>query len=246
MIRKKFAFDVENVYIVYMNKRLNLIGKTFNRLTVVEFAFVDKRHKSYWKCRCECGKEIVVRSDCLKSNHTKSCGCLSKEITSKRLQGNKLAFKHGHSTKTKKSPEYWSWKDMVHRCIYKGYRYYKRYSELGIYEPWLIFTNFLQYLKDNGMYPRPNGLSIHRIDNEQGYFPGNIKWATSKEQANNRRPPKIQSNNTSGFKGVSYNKTARKWVAQIKGTYLGLFPTPELAAQAYKEAAIKTYVSLPM
>jgi len=205
-----------------MPKRRNLINQTFGRLTVLEFAGISKYGYSLWLCRCNCDKEIIIAGRDLKSGNTQSCGCLKT--------------KHGLS----RTPEYYTWHHMKTRCTNSKQKYYPRYNSLGIYEPWLKFEVFLQYLKNNNMYPRPEGKSIDRIKNEQGYFPGNIRWSTPEEQANNRRPHKIRSDNTSGFKGVSYNKAKKKWIAQIsinnKRIFLGYFPTPELAAQAIEEA----------
>lgn len=61
----------------------NLVGKKFNRLTVVERVRYGKK-SLFWRCRCDCGKETVVSSEKLKSSHTQSCGCKSLENTIKR------------------------------------------------------------------------------------------------------------------------------------------------------------------
>lgn len=52
------------------------IGKKYNMLTVLEFDHKNKAYKKYFKCRCDCGKEVVVRADKIESGHTKSCGCI--------------------------------------------------------------------------------------------------------------------------------------------------------------------------
>ncbi|MGV7002497.1 helix-turn-helix domain-containing protein [Priestia megaterium] len=62
-----------------MGKREDLTGQVFNKLTVIEYMGLDATKKqAMWKCRCECGKEIIVRKRNLKVGHTKSCGCISK------------------------------------------------------------------------------------------------------------------------------------------------------------------------
>lgn len=61
-----------------MPAKENLLGKTFNRLTVIESA-PSKNKKTYWKCKCICGNEVIVRADQLKDGNTKSCGCLNTE-----------------------------------------------------------------------------------------------------------------------------------------------------------------------
>ena len=82
--------------------RLNLMGKKFGRLTVVEFVSITiDRQQSLWRCVCDCGNEKIVRGHCLKSGRVKSCICLDKE---KRINRNKLncgtnspVYKHGLS-----------------------------------------------------------------------------------------------------------------------------------------------------
>jgi hypothetical protein len=66
--------------------RENLIGKKFNRLTILSFAGSSGGNGVKWNCLCECGKTTVVRSQCLKENKTKSCGCLQKENRHKRIE----------------------------------------------------------------------------------------------------------------------------------------------------------------
>lgn len=62
----------------------NLTGKRFGKLVVLEFDHSDGR--SYWKCKCDCGNEIVVVSNLLKSGLRKSCGCLKRnDLTGKRF-----------------------------------------------------------------------------------------------------------------------------------------------------------------
>jgi hypothetical protein len=67
-----------------MRKTESLIGKKFNRLTVVE-EIRDKNNKLKLKCRCDCGGETITTSDKLKSGHTKSCGCLKRERSLENL-----------------------------------------------------------------------------------------------------------------------------------------------------------------
>ena len=75
-----------------LRKKLNLVGKVFNRLTVVSRAFVKKKHV-YWECLCSCGNVSLVTTDHLISGHTTSCGCYNKELMSEIMSSN-VGSKH--------------------------------------------------------------------------------------------------------------------------------------------------------
>lgn len=74
-----------------MGKRLDLVGQKFNRLEVIEFAYIDKWHHSCWRCICVCGNEVIVVGKEITSGRTKSCGCLKIELLIKRCKGRKLS-----------------------------------------------------------------------------------------------------------------------------------------------------------
>ena len=70
-------------------KRKDLTGCKCGRLTVVEYSYSKRYKKStvvYWKCKCDCGNECIVAASKLRSGHTKSCGCYSRELASKNVQ----------------------------------------------------------------------------------------------------------------------------------------------------------------
>ena len=142
----------------------DLTGKKFVRLKVISFAGIQNR-LAMWRCKCECGKERVVRGLSLRTGHTKSCGCFKR--------------KHGlGSTKT-----YYSWVDMRRRCFNKGHYQYPKYGQVGITvcKRWMKFMNFLE---DMGI--RPEGKSLDRINGKKGYSKENCHWATPLEQILNR------------------------------------------------------------
>ena len=66
------------------------IGKKYNMLTVLEFDHKNKAYKKYFKCRCDCGKEVVVRADKIESGHTKSCGCIGLSSRINDISGQKF------------------------------------------------------------------------------------------------------------------------------------------------------------
>lgn len=95
-------------------------------------------------------------------------------------------MKHGHAKTTTRNatPTYESWTSMKMRCKNKNYSSYKFYGAKGItYCPeWELFENFLR-----DMGERPKGTSLDRIDGTQGYFPENCRWATNRQQNENRK-----------------------------------------------------------
>ena len=66
-----------------MAKKIDLTGQRFGRLVVIGRS---EEKRSYWNCKCECGNEIIVRGDSLRSGHTKSCGCYKDEMASKKFK----------------------------------------------------------------------------------------------------------------------------------------------------------------
>lgn len=160
-----------------MNARFDLTGKTFGRLTVLSFAGIAARKRAYtWLCQCACGKTKTVISHCLRSGHTRSCGCLSRDVCIER------STIHGMTH----TPEFRIWKAMISRCTNPKVKSYRDYGARGITVCDRWKNDFAAFHQDMGNRPSPE-LTLERVDNERGYEPDNVIWATRLSQNRNRR-----------------------------------------------------------
>jgi len=155
---------------------IDLTGRTFGRLTVQALTRgVDNRgiRTRLWICRCTCGRETTIQTSSLTSGVSQSCGCLRLE----------LQTKHGHTRNDSRTHEYCIWENMRARCFNPKAPHFDRYGGRGI-SVCTRWDNFAAFLSDMG--PCPPGLTLERIDNDQGYSPDNCRWATHHDQCRNR------------------------------------------------------------
>lgn len=152
----------------------NIAGQKFHRLTVLEYSGPAPGRQKFWLCRCDCGTEKRVRSASLLSGGTKSCGCLTSEVTTRRNTTHGLRH----------HPLYPCWNNMVHRCTNPKAGEWHRYGARGISvcPAWMDFRVFA-----HDMGECPPGMSLDRREVNGNYEPGNCRWATLDEQNNNKR-----------------------------------------------------------
>jgi hypothetical protein len=192
-----------------------MIGKKFGKLTVGSLLDERKHGQKVYACICECGNTTIVLGANLRKGNSTSCGCSRKATCSIRMSG--LNLRHGE-TKTK----LWkTWRGIVERTTCTTSSHYARYGGrgIGIHPEWLVYEKFAFYVGQ----PPTEKHSIDRINNNKGYEPGNVRWATAKEQASNRRTNIYVFLNgeqiilSEAAKALNISKSsASRWLAQGK------------------------------
>ena len=186
-----------------MPKLLDLTNQRFGKLKVIK-RIENKNYGSrscvQYLCKCDCGNLVKVIAQRLRSGETKSCGCYKKEIVETHKQsGTRL---------------YVIWSDMIQRCKNPNNTYYHIYGGKGICvcEEWTNFESFYKWAIDNGYN---DNLTIDRIDGNGNYEPSNCRWATQKEQQNNKC-----NNHLIIFNGKT--QTMKQWAEELGISYTTL------------------------
>lgn len=185
-----------------MPKLIDLVGKRYGRLIVLENRGKDKNRNYYWLCRCDCGNEKVVMGENLKRGLTKSCGCLQDEI---RIKTHSLH-------KKSKTRLYNIWCGIKGRCFNPNEQAYKLYGARGISicDEWKSsYENFEKWALQSGY---KETLTLDRKNVNGDYKPSNCRWITMQEQQNNRR-----NNNVITYKGQTH--TTAEWARLLGMNY---------------------------
>lgn len=192
-----------------MKDKKDIVGQKFNRLLVLSIFGKDKKSRKIIQCKCDCGTIFNVSEYSVKNGFTKSCGCLTKEKASITHK------KHGITH----SRFYNVWCGIKDRCLNEKNEHHKDYGGRGITvcDRWLdnflnfkedMYESYLEHVKEHG----EKQTTIDRTNNNLGYTKENCRWATYKEQNNNRRDKKTQLNfiaiDTNGIIYKSNNQTA--------------------------------------
>jgi hypothetical protein len=162
---------------------LNLTGKRFGKLTVIEIAdpYVKPNGKrvTRWMCKCDCGTVKAMVMNVANRRINSSCGC------ARRLTASVKFRKHGEAGPLTKTAEYRAWAAMISRCENRREKTWVDYGGRGISVCDRWRNSFETFLSDMGR--RPSGTSLDRINNSLGYSPENCRWATFTEQQRNKR-----------------------------------------------------------
>ena len=188
----------------------------------------SKGKKKFGIYKCNCGNEFKAQTSNITSGTTNSCGCykikkIKQSNTKHNLSNNKL---------------YSIWKAMIGRCYNINSTRFEYYGKrkITVCDRWLDISNFIEDMESSYI----DGLSIDRIDVNGNYSKENCRWVCQKIQMRNTRL--LRKTNNSGYRGVCFDKSRKKFTSRItvnyKGIHLGRFNTALEAAKAYDNYVI--------
>lgn len=219
-----------------MSKRIDMTGRKYGRLTAIELDRRENNH-TFWKCRCDCGNIAIIDGAKLRNGHTKSCGCFKLENVRRQRKHNEYEVVDGYVKVKLSDTEYMlcdieDWEKLKkHHWYVNSVGYAAGGTSNGVFLFHKKVTNTTSEIIDH--------INMNKLDNRKC----NLRIADKKINSINRG---LQSNNTTGYKGVYYNKRDKTWNARVtvsgRTILLGTFPTKEEAIAARQEGEEKYYL----
>jgi len=153
--------------------KIDMVGKRYNRWTVIEEVGKDEDRNITYLCECECGSKKILSGRQVRRGNSKSCGCLNDE---KRIK-HSLAYTRAYN----------AWQKMKSRCENTNDKQYGRYGGRGITicDRWQDVQKFYEDMNEC-----PDNFQIDRIDNDGNYQPNNCRWVEQTINAQNKSTSK--------------------------------------------------------
>ena len=219
-------------------RRIDMTGQKYGRLTAIGLDRIENGH-TFWKFRCDCGKTVVIDGWGARSGKIKSCGCFNAERIKKQKKFNEYKIVDGY-VKVKLNDENYMLCDIEDWERFKGHYWYMSDTGYAVCETMKTGTlRFHKLVTGTTAEVIIDHINRNKLDNRKC----NLRIATASVNAINRG---LQSNNTTGYKGVYFDKRRRVWKAWVKVSgkliTLGSYPKKEEAIAARKSGEEKYYL----